>query len=53
MNLYENQKAYLLSSTEDKAKVDANAIINMLEGAATTDPLAYAGGGFYSLKKNI
>jgi hypothetical protein len=53
LNLYENQKAYWSSSTEDKAKADALAINNTVEGAATTAPLAYAGGALISAKKNV
>ncbi|WP_280790427.1 DUF6443 domain-containing protein [Pedobacter petrophilus] len=53
VDFYENQKAYWSSSPEDKAKADAVAINNMVEGAATTAPLAYAGGGLLSAKKNV
>ena len=41
VDFYEGQKAYWSSSAEDKAKADAIAVNNFVEGAATAAPLAY------------
>ncbi|WP_240618460.1 RHS repeat domain-containing protein [Pedobacter yonginense] len=47
---YNDTKAYLAMSPEDRAKVDAKYLNSFIEGAATYAPLAYAGGELLNAK---
>lgn len=50
VNLYKGQKEYWSSSSEERAKADAEYLNNFVEGTATYAPLAYVGGELTNVK---